>query len=90
MRFIGKKDKYFIFDIKKNRLVVTDESSRNKGQWQNISDLNIAENTPVKVRLKDLEFPVLLVKQVFKNKNGSIGRRFLDSNDYTLSDDRFT
>ncbi|GHV41100.1 hypothetical protein FACS1894179_08670 [Bacteroidia bacterium] len=90
MRFISRNRKFFIFDLKDNRLAVTDEVSRNKGLWQNINNMDIAENTPVKVWLKDLEFPLLLVKQVFKNKDNTIGTRFLVSNDYTLSYDLFT
>jgi hypothetical protein len=90
MRFISRNRKFFIFDLKDNRLAVTDEVSRNKGQWQNISNMDIAENTPVKVWLKDLEFPLLLVKQVFKNKDSTTGTRFLVSNDYTLSYDQFS
>ncbi|MDR1055559.1 MAG: transposase [Prevotellaceae bacterium] len=90
MRFIAKNKKFFIFNIKENRLSARDQTARNKSQWQNISSLDIAENIPVKVWLKDLEFPVLLVKQVFKNKDSSTGTRFLVSNGYTLSDDQFT
>jgi len=89
MRFIAKNEKVFIFDIKDNRLAVTNETDRNKGCWQNICQLQIAENTPVKVWLKDLEFPVLLLKQVFTNKDSSQGVRFLISNDFTLSYDQF-
>ncbi|MDR1056045.1 MAG: hypothetical protein LBL90_09560 [Prevotellaceae bacterium] len=66
------------------------EIARNQGLWQNISELDIPENIPIKVGLKDWEFPVLLVKQVFKNKDCSTGVRFLVSNDYnTLSNDQF-
>lgn len=90
MRFIASKEKYFIFDMKENRLAVTDELARNQGLWQNISGLEIPENTPVKVWLKDLDFPVLLIKQVFINKDQSTGTRFLVSNDFTLSNDQFT
>lgn len=36
-----------------------------------------------------MEFPVLLVKHVFKNKDESIGVRFLVSNDFSLSNDDF-
>ncbi len=90
MRFIAGKKKYFIFDIKENRLAVTDEQARNRGQWQNICQLEIPGNTLVKVWLKDLDFPVLLIKQVFTNKDQSTGVRFLVSNDFTLSNDQFT
>jgi len=89
MRFIASRQKYFIFDMKENRLAVTAEQARSQGQWQNISQLEIPENVPVKVWLKDLDFPVLLVKQVFINKDRSTGTRFLVSNDFTLSADQF-
>lgn len=90
MRFIKKKKKFFIFDMKSNRNAVLNEKDRNKGQWSRIDELDIPDNTPVKVWLKDLEFPVLLTKQVFTNKNQSSGVRFLVSNDFNLSDDQFT
>lgn len=90
MRFIHRKKKYFIFDMKSNRNVVLSEKERNLGAWKRIDELNIPENTPVKVWLKDLAFPLLLVKQVFKNKDLSTGTRFLVSNDFSLSADDFT
>jgi hypothetical protein len=90
MRFIKKKKKFFIFDMKSNRNAVLNEKDRNKGQWSRIDELDILDNTSVKVWLKDLEFPVLLTKQVFKNKDQSTGVRFLVSNDFSLSDDQFT
>lgn len=90
MRFIKKKKKFFIFDMKSNRNAVLNEKDRNKGQWSRIDELDISDNTSVKVWLKDLEFPVLLTKQVFKNKDQSTGVRFLVSNDFSLSDDQFT
>lgn len=90
MRFIQKKKKFFIFDMKANRNAVLSEEDRNLGSWIRIDELDIPTNTPVKVWLKDLAFPVLLTKQVFKNKNGSIGGRFLVSNDFSLTDEQFT
>jgi hypothetical protein len=44
----------------------------------------------VQVSLKDLEFPVLLTKQHFTNKDDSTGERFLVSNDVRLTDKQFT
>ena len=90
MRFIQKKKKFFIFDMKTNRQVSTSEQARNAGHWTRINQIDIPDNTPVKVWLKDLEFPVLLTKQVFTNKDRSTGVRFLVSNDFGLSDDDFT
>ena len=36
MRFIQKKEKIFIFDMKSNRLVMDEKLDRNKGQWTNL------------------------------------------------------
>ena len=90
MRFIQKKKKFFIFDMKTNRMAALSQKDRNAGHWTRIDELDIPDNTPVKVWLKDLEFPILLNKQVFTNKNQSTGVRFLVSNDFSLSDDDFT
>lgn len=90
MRFIKKKKKFFIFDMKTNRQVAISEQDRNAGHWARIDEIDIPDNTPVKVWLKDLEFPLLLTKQVFTNKDQSRGVRFLVSNDFSLSDDDFT
>ncbi len=90
MRFIAKKKKFFIFDMKSNRQTVLSEDDRNQGNWSRIDELDIPDNTPVKVWLKDLKFPLLLTKQVFTNKDQSTGVRFLVSNDFSLTDDQFT
>jgi len=90
MRFIQKKKKFFIFDMKNNRHVAITEEDRNAGHWTRIDEIDIPNNTPLKVWLKDLGFAVLLTKQVFTNKNQSTGVRFLVSNDFNLSDDGFT
>ena len=89
MRLIHKKKKFFIFDMKQNRQAVLSETDRNQGAWKAINTLNIPDNTPVKVWLKGLEIPVLLIKQVFTNKDDSTGMRFLVSNDLTLSNTQF-
>ena len=90
MTFIAANHKHFIFDMKVNRLAILCENIDTKpdknSQWTNINQLLIPENTPVRIWLKDLNFPVLLVKQVFKDENGNTtGCRFLVSNDLSLS-----
>jgi len=89
MRFIHKKKKFFIFDLKSNRLAALTEKDRNNGHWTRIDELIILDNVPTKVWLKDLEFPILLYKQIFKNKDKSVGIRFLISNDFSLLNDDF-
>lgn len=90
MKFIMDKKKFFIFDMQSNRLAALSEKDRNEGKWTRIDELDISNNEPVTVWLKDLEFPVLLNKQVFTNKDHSFGFRFLISNDLSLTDDQFT
>lgn len=90
LKFIAGKKKFFIFDIQSNRLAALSEKDRNSGNWTRIDKLNISNNVPVKVWLKDLEFPILVNKQVFTNKDNSTGVRFLISNDFSLTDEQFT
>jgi hypothetical protein len=89
MRFIAKRKKVFIFELKENRLMADSEQKRNIGAFERLEHAAIPEEKPMKVWIKDLEFPVLIFKQVFKNKDGSCGQRFLVTNDLTLKDEQF-
>jgi hypothetical protein len=51
--------------------------------------MDIPDGEPVPVYVKELRFPVMLYKQVFKNKDRSAGVRYLVTNDETMSGDRF-
>jgi Transposase DDE domain len=85
MHFIHEKGKTFIFDLKTNRLAAKSEADRKEGRWTAISEMDLPEMTPVQVWLKDLDIPVLVVKQTFKNEGGSEGLRYLVTNDLNLS-----
>jgi Transposase DDE domain len=94
MTFIHQKKKHFIFDMQDNRLaiLVSDcpEKPNKNSQWTNIKSLNIPDNTPVAVWLKDMDFPILMTKQIFKDEeNNTVGVRFLVSNDFNLTHDDF-
>jgi len=89
MRFIAKKKKVFIFELKENRLITNSEKKRNVGEFVRLEHAVLPEKNPIKVWIKDLEFPVNLFKQIFKNKDGTEGQRFLVSNDFTLTDSQF-
>lgn len=94
MNFIATKKKFFIFDIKENRLAIlaaeSAEKPVGKSVWTNIKSLDFPNNTPVKVWLKDMDFPVLLVKQIFTNETDTTtGCRFLVTNDFNLTDNDF-
>ena len=89
MKFIEKSKKVFIFEIKDNRLIVDSEGDRNKGSFVRVDQAGIPEGQPIKVWIKDLKFPVAIFRQVFANKDGTRGERFLVSNDLTLTDEQF-
>jgi len=89
MRFIAKRKKVFIFELKENRLAADSESKKKQGAFERLEQLEIPEEKPVKAWIKDLKFPVTVFKQVFTNKDGTSGQRFLVSNDLTLTDEQF-
>lgn len=51
MKFIHEKKKYFIFDMKSNRLATI--GNRNHGHWQRLDELPLQPHIPTKVWLKD-------------------------------------
>jgi hypothetical protein len=89
MLFIHKLEKYFVMDIKSNRLCMLATEDRNRGQWTNLDKLSLQPKQPVQIWIKDLEIPVLLCKFVFTNKDGSTGEMYLVSNDLDLSAEGF-
>jgi len=86
MKLIKEKNKHFIFAVKSNRTV----AFKKGGPFKKIKDLEFQDKTPVEVYLKGTNFPVLLVKQVFTNKDGSIGELYLACSDITLEYDKIT
>jgi hypothetical protein len=83
-----KKD--FIMAVKSNRLVALSKEDKEKGKFQNIEALCLEPNTVKEVYFKGVDFPMLLLKQVFKNKDGSEGVLYLASSDTNLDYDQMT
>ena len=74
--------KHVVCAIKDNRTVTFDlQSPRKMQKWQKVSDADIEPNKAYKVRLKGIDFDVLLVKKVYHNLDGSIGVQYLVSSD---------
>lgn len=89
MEFIHYElDKKFIFGVKANRLIALSDEERKKGQYQNLKAVNIEDGEKRKVWLKDLCFPVTLIKKIFKNEDSSIGTLYLVTNDLDSDADR--
>ena len=80
--------KKFVIGIKSNRLIAFSEKERKKGQYQNLSILSLKDGEKRIVWLKDISFPVTLIKKIFKNEDGSTGTLYLVTNDLESSADR--
>jgi hypothetical protein len=84
MCFIAKQlHKRFVMPIKSNRKVALSAKDRRKGIYSSVSTLDIVENTPLRVYLEGIDFPVVLLKQVFTDGN-VVGVLYLVSNDTRL------
>lgn len=76
--------KDFIFGIKKNRLISLKDNPTSK-DFSTIESLNLESDTVYKGYLKGISFPIIILKQVFKNKDNSTGILYLVSSDIDLN-----
>jgi hypothetical protein len=88
--FITGKGKHFIAALKDNRLVALSEEDRKKKRFIRVDELNFSEQTTVQGWLKGYAKAVLLVRQIFTNKDGSTGILHLVCSDVTCDYDAIT
>lgn len=77
--------KLFVVALKSNRTVALSEADKCQGKFKKVEELDFQINQTYEVWLKGLDFPVIVVKQVFINKGGSTGDMYLITNDLELS-----
>jgi len=82
--------KDFIMPLKANRKVAVSEQAKRDGAWVRLDQLTLEANTPLEIYLESVDFPLLLVKHVFANEDGSTGIQYLVSSDTTLTFDQMT
>ena len=75
-------DKHFIMAIKSNRTVAVSAEDKRQGRFTRIGSLQWSSQESVRGWLKGLNFPVLLHRQVFTNKDGSTGILYLACSDF--------
>lgn len=80
-----KLKKEFVGALKSNRLVALSEADKQAGQFVAVSELDLKPGQCRLVYLKGMDFPVLLAKQIFTNKDGSTGTLYLISSDTFLT-----
>lgn len=78
-----KKD--FIMPIKTNRKIALNKKDKLNGKYVTVSALELKENAEQEIYLEGVIFPLILIKQVFKNEDGSQGVLYLVSSDLTLT-----
>jgi hypothetical protein len=89
MTFIQQNlNKHFIFGVKSNRCVALTQHDANSGQYQQVNTLAWNDGDANTVYLKDISFPVQLLKKVFTNEDGSTGTLYLVTNDLSIDADR--
>ena len=78
--------KQFIMPLKVNRKVsLHDSSNPENREYVSVESLKLQEDKPVKVWLKGYSKPLLVAKQVFKNKDKSTSILYLVASDLTAS-----
>jgi hypothetical protein len=80
----------FICPLKTNRKVALNKADKQQGRYVRVDTLELEAQASRKIYLEGVDFPLVLVKQVFTNEDGSIGLRYLVSSDTTLSFDVIT
>lgn len=91
MRFVKHTlDKDFIMPLKANRKVALSLADKLAGKYVRMDTLVLEPNTVREIYLEGVDFPLLLVKQVFVNEDGSSGVLYLVTSDTTLTYDGMT
>lgn len=88
--FITGKGRHFIAALKDNRLIALSEEDRKKNRFTRVDELDFPEQIPVRGWLKGYPKEVLVVRQVFKNKDDSTGILHLVCSDLTCDYDAIT
>lgn len=84
LTFIRKTlKKHFVVALKSNRTVALSYEQKRQGAFTRIEACDLPEHQPGQGWIKGLDFPVLLLRQVFTNQDGSTGTLYLACSDLT-------
>jgi hypothetical protein len=91
MSYIKRElEKEFIMPLKSNRKVALSLEEKKRGEYEQVGSLELEPGTVREVYVEQVQFPLLLLKRVFKNEDGSEGVLYLVSSDLTLNYERIT
>jgi hypothetical protein len=83
-----KKD--FVMPLKANRKLALSATDQQAARYVAVATLCLPEGETRLIWLEDVDFPLLLAKQVFTNEDGSTGTLYLVTSDLTLTYDPIT
>jgi hypothetical protein len=84
IKTIHARKKLFIIGCKSNRKLALSEKDRKEGKWSKVEEIELENERAIVVYFEGVDFPLLLTKKIFKNKDDSSGTLYLISNDTTL------
>ena len=91
MMFVKHDIKHdFVMPVKTNRKVALSLDDKKQGRYVRVDELVLEPDTVTTIYLEGVDVPLLLVKQVFKNGDGSIGILYLVTSDLKLTYDEIT
>ena len=82
--------KDFVMPVKTNRKVALSYDNRRHDRYVRADKVVFRTDTPIKIFPEDVDFPMLPVKQVFADKDGSTGILYLVSSDTALTYEQIT
>lgn len=80
----------FIMPLKANRQVALSVQDKQQGRYVRVDSLILEAGVVPTVYLEGVDFPLVLLKQVFANEGGSTGIQYLVSSDTPLTYDQMT
>ncbi len=83
-----KKD--FVMPIKTNRSIALSHDDKRQGRYVRADKVVFRTDTPIKIFLESVDFPLLLIRQVFADKDGSEGVLYLVTGDNALTYEQIT
>jgi hypothetical protein len=82
--------KDFVMPLKTNRKLALNAADKHQGRYVQLEALVLEPHARQEIYLEGVDFPLVLVKQVFVNEGGSTGVLYLVSSDLTLTYDGLT
>jgi hypothetical protein len=79
--------RHFVMPLKSNRKVALSLAEKRHGRFVSVDTLDLQENAVQRIYLEAVDFPLLLVQQVFENEDGSRGIQYLVTSETTLTHD---